>query len=68
MTEKENPSPSQTTVVSAEMCECGRLYKSHRDEAGKLVCPACYTGLESEDLKKLWGKPMPDGMRRLFIK
>lgn len=43
----------KTTVISAEMCECGRLYKDCTDETGKAMCSACFTGLEREDLKLL---------------
>lgn len=42
-------------VITSEMCECGRLYKDRRDENGKMMCSACYTGLSVEDLKMLWG-------------
>lgn len=47
----------KTTTHYAEICECGRLYKDRRDEHGKMMCSACYTGLEIEDLKKLWSTP-----------
>lgn len=49
----------KTTTVTPEMCECGRLYKDRRNEDGKMICSACYTGLSVEDLKKLWGAPVP---------
>jgi hypothetical protein len=44
----------KTTSCYPEMCECGRMYKSHRDATGKTMCPLCYTGLSKDDLKKLW--------------
>lgn len=47
--------------ITPEMCECGRLYKDRRDKDGKMMCSACYTGLEVDDLKKLWGTPIPKG-------
>lgn len=49
-----------------EMCECGRLYKDRRDKNGKMMCSACYTGLSVEDLKKLWGTPVPDTIKKIF--
>ncbi len=48
----------KTTVIIPEICECRRLYKDRRDESGKMMCSACYTGLSVEDLKKLWGFPI----------
>lgn len=48
----------KTTTITPEMCECGRLYKDRRDEKGKMMCSACYTGLNVDDLKKLWGNPI----------
>ena len=49
-----------------KMCECGRLYKDRRDKEGKMMCSACYTGLSIEDLKKLWGSPVPDSIKNIF--
>lgn len=46
----------KTTSCYPEMCECGRMYKAHRDATGKTMCPLCYTGLSKDDLKKLWIK------------
>lgn len=54
----------KTTVVVPEICECGRLYKDRRDNGGKMMCSACYTGLNVEDLKKLWGTPIKDKNER----
>jgi hypothetical protein len=45
--------------IVPEICECGRLYKDRRDRDGKMMCSACYTGLNVEDLKNLWGTPIP---------
>ncbi len=50
--------------IVPEMCECGRLYKDRRDENGKMMCSACYTGLEVEDLKKLWSHPVPKTLNK----
>ena len=50
----------KTITVVPEMCECGRLYKDRRDENGKMMCSACYTGCSIEDLKKLWGTPIKE--------
>jgi len=63
--EKERGNIKVTTVVP-EMCECGRLYKDRRDENGKMMCSACYTGLAVEDLRKLWSTPVPDSINNLF--
>ena len=49
----------KVTTIVPEMCECGRLYKDRRDKDGKMMCSACYIGLSIEDLKKLWGTPIP---------
>lgn len=48
----------KTTSMFPEMCECERLYKSCIDKDGKTMCPACYTGLSIDDLKKLWSIPI----------
>lgn len=48
----------KTTVIIPEMCECGRLYKDLKDENGKMMCSACYTGFSVDVLKKLWGTPI----------
>lgn len=48
----------KVTTVVIEMCECGRLYKDRRDENGKMMCAACYTGLSVDDLKKFWETPI----------
>lgn len=53
----------KTTLVVAEMCECGRLYKDRRDKNGKMVCSACYTGLSLKNIKKLWGIPINKEVR-----
>ena len=50
--------------IHPEMCECGRLYKDRVDENGKMMCSACYTGYSVEDLKKLWGTPIPDDIKK----
>ncbi len=55
----------ETTTITPEMCECGRLYKDRRDKDGKMICSACYTGLELEDLKKLWGTPKKESYEKL---
>jgi hypothetical protein len=55
-------------IITAELCECGRLYKDRRDETGKFMCAACYTGLDVEDLKKLWGTPVPTIVFEMFTK
>lgn len=52
----------KTTVVIPEMCECGRLYKDRKNEDGKLLCSACYTGLSIEELKLLWGTPVKEAI------
>jgi len=44
----------KTTTVTADLCECGRLYKDRRDETGKMICSLCYTDSDIETLKKLW--------------
>ncbi len=49
----------KVTTHAPELCECGRLYKDRRDKDGKMMCSACYSGLSVEDLKKLWGTPIP---------
>ncbi len=56
----------ETRVNTPELCECGRLYKDRRDEKGKMMCSACYTGLSVEDLKKLWGHPVPEEVSKFF--
>lgn len=48
----------KTTTIVPEMCECGRLYKDRRDETGKTMCSACYTGFSVDKLKKLWETPL----------
>lgn len=50
----------KTVAVVPEMCECGRLYKDRRDRDGKMMCSACHSGLSVDDLKALWGTPVPD--------
>lgn len=45
------------TVITPEMCECGRLYKDRRDQSGKMMCSACYTQCDVETLKILWSTP-----------
>ncbi len=47
----------KTNIITAEMCECGRLYKDRRDKLGKMMCSACYTDLSVDELKKLWITP-----------
>ena len=44
-------------TIVPEMCECGRMYKDRRDKDGKMMCSACYTGLDVDCLKKLWSAP-----------
>lgn len=51
------------TTHYSEMCECGRLYKSHIDKEGKKVCPACLTGMTVEELEKMWSTPSINLMR-----
>lgn len=51
------------TPITPELCECGRLYKDQRNEEGKTMCSACYTGLDVESLKKLWSTPTPEFWR-----
>lgn len=48
-----------STTIIPELCECGRLYKDRRDNQGKTMCSACYTGFSIEELKLLWGHPIP---------
>lgn len=50
-----------------QKCECGRLYKCHTDKDGKTMCPACYTGFEVEELKKLWETPIPEYGAKAFL-
>ncbi len=52
----------KNTTVTAEMCECGRLYKDRRDDQGKMMCSACYSGFSVDDLKKLWSTPIPHSL------
>lgn len=56
--EDELPKEVKSKVIIAEMCECGRLYKDRRDEHGKTMCSACFSGLSVEELKLLWGMPI----------
>lgn len=53
-------------TIVPEMCECGRMYKDRMSHSGKMVCSACYTGMSVEDLKKLWGTPVPDTLKNIF--
>lgn len=48
------------TTHTAQLCECGRLYKDSIDQNGKMICSACYTGFSVETLKNLWGTPIGD--------
>lgn len=57
--------PNSKTIVP-EMCECGRLYKDRRDKDGKVMCSACYCNCSVENLKLLWGTPVPDYIKNLF--
>lgn len=56
--DKESILNIKTTVAIPEMCECGRLYKDRRNDQGKMMCSACYTGLSIESLKMLWSNPV----------
>lgn len=47
----------KTKTIVAELCECGRLYKDRRDSNGKMICSACHTGLNLDQLKMLWSPP-----------
>jgi len=66
MTEKDLNQKPLTVTVTPELCECGRLYKDSRDKTGKFMCGACYMNLGIEDLKKLWGSPMPNEIKQIF--
>lgn len=57
----------KTKTHTPEMCECGRLYKDRMSHLGKMMCSACYTGLSVDDLKKLWGTPVPETIRNLKV-
>lgn len=61
-----NPLGNITTSVTAELCECGRLYKDRRNEHGKMMCSACYNDCDVETLKKLWGNPMPENIKEIL--
>ncbi len=58
--------PISTTVISAEMCECGRLYKDRRDENGKMMCSCCATGLSVDQSRILWNTPIPPFISECF--
>lgn len=47
----------EISQISAELCECGRLYKDRIDKDGKKMCSACYCDCDVETLKKLWIVP-----------
>lgn len=51
---------TKINYITPKMCECGRLYKDRRDKDGNMMCSACFTGLDIESLKKLWGTPVFD--------
>jgi len=53
--------------ITAKICKCGRLYEDSKDENGNMMCSACYTGLSIESLKLLWGTPMPNSCKKLFL-
>lgn len=53
-----NDQKIKTTTIIAEMCECGRLYKDRKNHKNELICSCCYTGLNIDELKKLWGTPI----------
>ena len=59
----------KTNPIFPEMCECGRMYKDRFDKvSGKFMCSACFTGLTEQELKLLWGTPMPKKIECLWKK
>lgn len=52
-----------------EMCDCGRLYKDRLDiVSGETMCSACFTGLSVNELKLLWGYPIPKEIEEIWKK